>query len=132
MGYRFDFDPTQNLVIIVFEGEISPEEEAQAIRDVAADARMQPDARILVDRTRARMTMRTEHTQTQIALIMEHLSAFGKPKVAIAVSRDYDFGMVRMFELIAEGTIPHDLMVFRSTDEACDWLGLDPNKLAWP
>jgi succinyl-CoA synthetase alpha subunit len=132
MSYRFSFEEDGNVLIIVFEGEISPEEEAEVIREPLADPRFKPGAKILVDRTRARMTMTPQHVRPQIELIRQNLAKLGEPQVAIVASADYDFGMVRMFEMTAEDEIPHDLMVFRTVEEACSWLELDPAKISWP
>ncbi len=132
MSYRFSFEEDQNVLILVYEGEISPDEEAQVILDTLADPRFKPGAKILVDRTGAHMTMTPEHVRPQIDLIRRNLAKFGEPKVAIVAAADYDFGMVRMFEMTAEDEIPHDLMVFRTVEEACDWLGLDPDSISWP
>ncbi len=85
MDYRFSSQEEGRLLILVFGGAISPEEEAQAIRDVVADPELKLDAKILVDRTRARMTMTPEHVSPQIDLIRQNASKLGKPKVAIVV-----------------------------------------------
>lgn len=132
MGYRFRFADNGLVLILRFEGVITPEEEVQAVHDVLADPRMKPDARILVDRTGSRMTVNPEHVQPHIELIRENQSRFGIPKIAVVVSTDYDFGMMRMLELRADDKILHDFMVFRTVEEACDWLGLDPTETDWP
>ena len=97
-----------------------------------SDEELQQYLLTVVDRTRSHITMTPEQTMAQIDLVVDNFSVFGQPKVAIIVSADYDFGMVRMFELSAEDRIPHDLMVFRDVPEACDWLGLDPATIVWP
>jgi hypothetical protein len=132
MGYRFNFLENGSVLVVVFEGVISPEEEAQAIRDPAEDPQMKPNPKILVDRTRARMTMTSEHVWPQIELIRQHLAKLGEPTVAVVVDDDHDYGMLRMFELTAEEQIPHSFSVFRRVDDACQWLGLDPAMIVWP
>lgn len=132
MGYRFNFLDNGSVLVVVFEGVISPEDEAQAIRDAAEDPLMKPNLKILVDRTRARMTMTSEHVWPQIELIRQHLAKLGEPTVAVVVDDDHDYGMLRMFELTAEGQIPHSFSVFRRVDDACQWLKLDPAMLMWP
>jgi hypothetical protein len=132
MSYKYRFQEGENLLVIVFEGLISYEEEVQAVLDTLADPQMRPNARILVDKSRAQMMLGTEHVEPHIDLILQNLARFGEPKVANVVSRDVDFGKVRMFELRAEGRIPHDFMVFRTVEEACAWLGVDPAAIDWP
>ncbi|MBW2287885.1 MAG: hypothetical protein JRG80_05145 [Deltaproteobacteria bacterium] len=43
---------------------------------------------------------------------------------ALVVQTDLGFGMGRMFELLREGK-SGEVRVFRSLEEACDWLDLD-------
>ncbi len=44
MSYRFAFKPKQALVLIEFEGAISPEEEFAAFTAVVEDQRLKPDS----------------------------------------------------------------------------------------
>jgi hypothetical protein len=132
MSHRVSFHDAENLIVIVFEGTISPEEETQALRDTVNDTRMIRDARILVDRSRAQMTVAPEHVQPQLALVRDNLDKFGEARVAIVASADYDFGMLKMLEASARNPVPHDFMLFRSTDEACEWLQVNPSDIQWP
>lgn len=132
MSYKFRFQDDENLLVIVFTGTISYEEEVQAVLNTLADLRMQPNARILVDKSNAQMMTTTQDIRPHIELILRNLDKFGQPKVANVVGRDVDFGMVRMFEFQAEGKIPHKFMVFRALEEACTWLGIEPASIEWP
>jgi hypothetical protein len=132
MGYRFRFQDDQYLLVIVFEGEISYEEEVRAVLETLADPRMRPNLRILVDKSRAKMTITSEDVGVHVDLIRRNLGRFGTPKVANVVARASDFGMTRMFELRAEGEFQHDFMVFRGLEEACAWLGVELAAIQWP
>jgi len=46
----------------------------------------------------------------------------GHGRGAWLVSRDVDFGISRMFELLSEGKVPFTFRVFRVEDEATTWL----------
>jgi hypothetical protein len=132
VSHCFCFQDDQNLIVISFTGEISPEEEVQAVNDVLADPRMKPNSKILVDKTEAQMTVTPKDVAPHVELILSNQAKFGRPRVANVVSRDYDFGMTRMLEFSSSDVIPHDFMVFRSLADACEWLEIDPAKIVWP
>jgi hypothetical protein len=132
MSHKYRFQADKNLLVIVFESKISPDEERQAVLDVLEDSQMKPNARILVEKSNARMTVTEADVMPQIELVRQDLAKFGRPKVATVVPADYDFGMVRMLEIRANGEIDHDFEVFRELDKACAWLGFEPSQIDWP
>ncbi len=132
MSYKHRFQEGRNLVVIVFTGVVTYHEEVQVVLDVVGDPRMERDARFLVDRTRASMAATPEDVMPHIRLIGENLERFGSPRVANVVTADHDFGMIRMLEMRSEPNIDHDMMVFRSLDEACAWLEIEPGEIEWP
>lgn len=46
----------------------------------------------------------------------------GKGKAAWVISRDVDFGVSRMFELVNQGKLNYNFYVFKSIREAKDWI----------
>ena len=133
MSHRFSFQQEGQLLVIVFEGEISPEEERQALVDVATSSEFNPDARVLVDRRRARMTVGPSDVGPQIDLAEAHYRTRNKPKLALVVSSDYDYGMCRMLELTAAARdSPHQIRVWRNLEEACEWLDIALDRIEWP
>ena len=132
MSYKFRFQEDENLLVIVFTGEVPYEEEVQAVLDTLVDPMMRPDVRILVDKSDARMMLSPQDVGPHIDLILQNLAKFGRPKVANVVTSDADFGMTRMFELTAEPKIPHEFMVFRTVEKACAWLGVELDSIEWP
>ena len=132
MSYSFRFQPELNLVVVVFTGVVPPEEEADAFKTVIGDDRLNPNSKFLVDRSASEMRVSTEDVQPHIHLIRRHQDRLGKPRMALVAGRGYDFGMARMLEMQADDIVDHDFCVFRSTDEACNWLGIERAKVAWP
>jgi hypothetical protein len=60
-----------------------------------------------------------------------HVHGRAGGKSAIVAAADVDFGLSRMFELLAEGhELPFDIRVFRTVQEAEGWLGLSVPPLA--
>ncbi len=132
MAYKLAFDEDHHLVVIQFSGAITFDEEIEVLLATVEDPRFRPDSRILVDKRQARMKVAPEHVQPTMDLVLKNLQKFGQPKVATVVSADYDFGITRMLELVSDGVIPHDFMVFRDLGEACDWLGIEESEISWP
>lgn len=50
----------------------------------------------------------------------------GTGRTAYIVSRDVDFGMVNMFRLIAEDSLPIEIQAFRDPEEAERWVTKSP------
>ena len=132
MSYRFSTQRDGQLLVVVFEGEITPQEEEQALHDVGHVPGLLPTADVLVDRRTARITAGSEHVRKQIDLAQSEFPTEGRPRMAMVVSADVDFGMVRMLMLRGEDLLPHDLHVFRSLEDACSWLDLEPAEIDWP
>ena len=133
MSYRFQSQPSKNFSLVVFEGKISPAEEAQALNDFA----MQPDIDlsldILVDRSGATMTVRASDVQPQLELAKRSFNLpDSRPRMAIVAPEEVDFGMSRMLQLNAGDKGPHEIMVFRDLDSACLWLKIAEDEIVWP
>ncbi len=47
----------------------------------------------------------------------------GKCKVALLVAADFEYGMVKMMEILCENGIPFEVRAFRDYDESLSWLG---------
>jgi hypothetical protein len=67
-----------------------------------------------------------------VELLEKKLVSLGKPRVANVVSAELDYGMIRMFETVADGRIEHEFAVLRGLREACEWLDVDPERVHWP
>ena len=122
MAHSVTFDSAQSYIVVAFEGEITPQEEMEAFLEVVSDPRMYRDARILVDKSAARMKVGTEHVPPQLQAVEEHTDLLGRMRIAHVVADNRDYGMMRVIEQRSEGRLPHELGVFRSLEEAVGWL----------
>ncbi len=127
MSHTFDIHEKLNLLVISFTGLTSYDEELKAIIEIIKDSPLKPDMRILMDRSKAQMAATPENICPYIELILKNLSMLGKPRIATVVSSDRDYGMMRMRQLRYEFSIPPEFAVFRSLEEACLWLGVEPS-----
>ena len=64
-----------------------------------------------------------EVTNETLQSLAQARSYSSEAKRAIVAPRDILFGMARMFQMLHDGA-PEDLRVFRTVEEANDWLGL--------
>jgi hypothetical protein len=69
MTHKRAIHDDQNLMVIVFSGEISAAEEMQAVREAVQDPRLKPNAKFLVDRREAKMTVTPDDVEPQIDLV---------------------------------------------------------------
>ncbi len=132
MSYAYTVDQAQNLLVVKFWGEIPYAEDARAVLTILDDPRIQPGVRILVDRLDSAFTATPEEVRAHVGLVGMKMASLGEPKVANVVSANLDYGMVRMFKAVADGRLDHEFTVFRSLEEACSWLGVDPTQVDWP
>jgi hypothetical protein len=132
MAFAYTYDPEENLLAVKFWGEISHEEELEAVRRALGDPRLKSDFKAIADRRLASFASSTDQLRAHLELVAECVAPLGRPRVANVVSTDLDYGMVRMFELLAEFKIDHFFSGFRSIDEACAWIGVDPARIQWP
>jgi len=55
---------------------------------------------------------------------MEISEQRGAGNTALVAPADFEYGMSRMLQIIAEGSSPNDMKVFRTMDKALTWLGV--------
>jgi hypothetical protein len=132
MAHTYSIDEDLNLLVVKFRGTIPYSEEAEAVLTILEDPRIKPDVRILVDRTESSFGSATETVTGHIERVGSKLSSLGKPRVAVVVSSDLAFGMLRMFGSMAEGQLNHEFGVFRTLPEGCDWLQIELDQISWP
>jgi len=55
--------------------------------------------------------------------VAAHWGTGGKSRAALVVSRDFEFGMTRMYEIFLESRSSVRVRVFRDLDKALKWIG---------
>ncbi len=132
MGYSFQLQSEGKLLLVVVEGTLTLDEEEQLIRECGSFQAEQPSLNVLMDRRNAKSELDPRDVQAHIGLVRSHVVTQGKPKLAAVVSTDYYFSLGRMFELLGGDQLPHRMRVFRSLEDACHWLNVDPEAIVWP
>ena len=114
-----------NIFYLRFEGEITLSDINQARPLALSDPDFTPELAQLVD---LRFAQATSFPLSHIRALAE-TSAFQRGvKRALVAPTDIEFGLSRMFEVFNEPQ--HQLVqVFRSLEDACEWLGVPVDAL---
>lgn len=110
------------LARITVHGRVSPGDLKTALDRLIAHPGYRPKIAMLWD---LRAADAGDLHAAQLSEYARHLAnrpeRFGA-RVAIVVSRDLEFGVMRMWQSFAEAPVPQDRRVFRNLDEALGWL----------
>ena len=118
-------DKDKNLTVYTVEGKVLSDEYKNAIHEFYEQGPV--TAKVLWDLTKAQL----DHLESTDVLYISQtprpfLSAREDGKTAIIAPTDLAFGLARMYEFTSsEGEMPFDTKVFRTADEALQWLSPD-------
>ena len=117
---RYDFD-SRGFVRISVSPDPDPDEEIESYLGMLSDPRFHPGIAILLDNRARRGEGDSEHVRRMAGLARKSSERLEGCRCAIVVSNDVEFGMARMYELMASGD-PLTVRVFRDMEEAESWL----------
>ena len=118
-------DPAGRFAIVTVTDPYTFEEWRTGVLTAAEEVTYRDLRRILIDRRRAAPPT-TAFVDLMIRFASEHAADVGSTRAAVVVADSAGFGMARMAELKASGSIPEaSIMVFREYDAAIDWLVAD-------
>jgi hypothetical protein len=113
----------EGYVEVVTHGDANVPGMAAMIAGLLTDTRWEPGGAILVNHTDLNAAPLTvAHVQAIADMGSQARKQVGKARVAHVVSRDLEFGLVRMWEALIDGHWDASAMCFRSYDEAVAWL----------
>ena len=112
----------EDLTIFTGEGELSSEEIVSSVESLYEGP--DPTGKTIWDLREAKLNRIPSSEVEQIARsIQKYLRDRNDDKVAFVVRADVDYGIVRMYQAYAGlARIPVNMGVFRSLDEALEWL----------
>jgi len=121
MEYTINTD--DHLFLIKLSGRFELRDLESCYKDMLAHDRWKTGTNVLWDATECTF----EHLGTKdVRLIGEMTVKYkekrGNGKAAWVVSRDVDYGISRMFELLNKGKVVFDFHVFKSIEEARVWI----------
>jgi hypothetical protein len=109
--------------LLVTASGIATVEDFVPLKTAIADPRWRPPMRVLLDFRQVDWSrMSAADVERRVGLLVQNTDRIGRCYTAVAVTRDLDYGMVRMQQALSERRVPYELEVFRSVDEARGWL----------
>lgn len=115
------FDKGKNIAHIKMSGELGQEEILAAFDLTVSDKRYKNGMGRLWDFREVDLSsLKTETVVKMAQYSLRFPPGINDVKVAFVVSRDFEFGMTRMFEMSSKSKTP--IHVFRSVAEAEEWM----------
>lgn len=130
MSVSYTYDEKENLIYTKFTDVITDEDLEKQAKAVAADPRIKPGLRELVDlRAVDSVEASTETLGFIIFTDKEHRDKFEGMRIAIVAPRDLLFGLSKIFEVLSDvENAPSKINVFRTMREAEEWLQIKEHK----
>ena len=119
-------DAAAGLRSLVISGAVTFDELTAALRTIYQDPAFQPEHNSLWDLRRADVTaIDAAQVRGLTDLVRKRWGSSGRPRAAIVVVREFDFGLARMYELRLDSLGSGEVQVFRCIDDAHEWFGGD-------
>ena len=127
MPIKTSIDSKTGLRMHVATGMLTPDELETELKDAYRRPDYRPEGNSLCDLREATGEAFTgEAIRRVVETVLEHRGAPPGTRTAIAVGRDLNFGLARMFAHQLEAKSHSDVMVFRDMDKAMAWLAGEP------
>jgi hypothetical protein len=121
MPVEYRVDPEKRAIFGSMKSPLTFEEYRSAIEAIVQSREHPPDIRTLWDLRELDFSEIDRSFEEGLIKISEELPQRGSPRIAFVVGTDLAFGMIRMFESLAE-RLGYETMVFKSYTEGEDWL----------
>lgn len=130
MAVTYKIHPDLHLVCVTYSGEVTPDQYLASFDAYLKDPDFAPDLRILMNMTAA--TGFDIDFKSMFNLVLHQIPYYAdRPKgtrAAIIAPDDLSFGIGRMYQSVSDGQLPSNLAVYRTAEEAFDFLGLAPDQ----
>lgn len=124
MEYTIEFDPSVSFATITGSGEPTFAGFVGYLTELVENPAWTPEMPALVDHRKLHIDLLTsDQVREVVNLHKPFAERIGNGRIAVVVSRPVDFGLVRMFETIADEMFPQ-FRVFYTIEESMDWLGV--------
>ncbi len=120
MSLEFTHDSDNNILIIKIKDLVNLEELKTAFSNVFSNNDIPLDINTLYDLQDMDFSNINAEFEKRLILFRESLNR-GNAKIACVVASDVGYGMGRMYKTLSEH-LPQELHIFRSIDEAKNWL----------
>lgn len=121
-SFRFEIDEARNLIRLKIVGDVYMADVMTYMRNVPTNPGFRKGMNTLVDISLARFNVGTDEIWRLRELVGSIQEERGACSWAVVAKSDLHYGLTRMFSLITEG-LKIKTEVFRTVEEALDWLG---------
>jgi hypothetical protein len=122
MPITWDIDEQAQLVTVRVHGPLTLEEARQALTELYAQPSYCPPIVDLWDLRTAQINSGPGDVQAFVSFIQSRRGDRGTAQTALVVGSMVDFGISRMYQSLAECTLPISIRAFTQLDEAYAWL----------
>ena len=132
MGYAYTVNQERNLVVLRFRGKIDFSEEIEAVISVFKDQRVKPNVHVLIERREASIETDPARVSLLFEIFAQSTKGLGKPKIAVIVADEIDFGMMHVIQIQLAVNLNHDYQVFTNIEDALNWFEIEPAEISIP
>ena len=120
MSLDYTHDPENNILIIRIKHLINLDQIKDSFVEVFSSGELPHDINTLYDLQDMDFSNITTEFEKRLIMFRESLNR-GNAKIACVVATDLGYGMGRMYEALSDH-LPQQVRIFRSMNEAKDWL----------
>ena len=123
MDYSVDYDPELDAVVTTTRDALSVDGISMLVEELIAELRLRGAINILGDHRESSAAELGTAEVRELSRLASKISQVQQVKrFAVAMAADLDFGMGRMWQALTEDNVFFEIRIFRTLDEARDWL----------
>ena len=124
MGIDISHDKDNNFLVITVTGELNLAILNTAAQQIVSSDQHAADISTLWDVSQVDTNNLDQGFFEELIALRKNLKGRGNAKLALVANSDLRFGLSRMYELLS-GELPQSMHVFRTLDEAKEWLSTE-------
>lgn len=122
MPIEIRYDQDRRMLCIAILGTLDFDEYASTLETITSSKDYPPNVRTLWDLRKANLSFVNFTSVKKIVGIRERIKNRDNCKVALVASSNLQYGLCRMFQMLLDGRLPHELAVFRGYEDGEQWL----------
>ena len=120
------YDKDRKMLNIAVSGKSGFEEFSSALEKITTSKEYPPNTRAVWDIRNADFSWANLQLVKEAVNIRSSFTKRDNCRSALIVSSNLQYGLGRMFEMLSDGKVPHQLKVFRKYEEGVKWLLENP------
>ena len=123
MEISTEINKEKNMRCHIVRGVVDISELTNCLKEIYNSSDLDPDMNVFWDLQKADLSrISTEEVSAFMKYVSSQWGAGGTSKAALVVSRDLEYGMSRMYEMMMGGATSSKIAVFRDIDKAKEWI----------